>query len=38
MEREKIGENEKGEWGNGWCVWWRGTRRGMEREKLWIGM
>ena len=35
MERRK---NEKGRWRNGKCVRWRGTRSGMERRKLWIGV
>ena len=34
----KRGENEKGEWRNGRCVWWRGNIRGMERGRVWIGV
>ena len=38
MERGKEEKNEKGEWRNEGCVLWRGSRRGMERGKLWIGV
>ena len=31
-------KNERGEWRNEGCVLWRGSRRGMERGKLWIGV
>ena len=38
MERGKKVKSEKGEWGNGRHVLWRGNIRGMERRKLWIGV
>ena len=38
MESGKEEKNEKGEWRNQGCVLWRGSRRGMEREKFWIGV
>ena len=38
MERGKEEKNEKGEWRNEGCVLWRGSRRGMDRGKLWIGV
>ena len=38
MERGMEEKNERGEWRNEGCVLWRGSRRGMERGKLWIGV
>ena len=38
MERGKEEKNEKGGMRNEEFVLWRGRRRGMEREKLWIGV
>ena len=34
----KRGKNEKGEWINNECVWWRGNVREIERGKFWIGV
>ena len=34
----KEDKNDKGEWRNERCVLWRGSSRGMERGKLWIGL
>ena len=38
MEIGKEENNEEGEWINEGCVLWRGSRRGMERGKLSIGV
>ena len=38
MERGKEEKNEKGGMRNEGCVLWRVKRRGVESEKLWIGV
>ena len=38
LERRKEEKIEKGERRNEGCVLWRGSRRGMERGNLWIGV